>query len=65
MTRLALLLALAACSSPVDVWTEPVCVAEALPGHVLNADSLSAEGWTVLPGDTIAVRPDAEEGCHG
>lgn len=54
---------LAACTSPA----EPMCVKMivALPGYELNADSLEAKGWTVLPGDTIAAyEVDCEEAAR-
>ncbi len=56
LTVLALALIFAACSSPVD----PGCVEVVIPfpGYELPVDSLEAEGWKVLEGDTIAVRED-------
>ncbi len=61
MIRLALALALMGCTSPV----EPPCVRlmVAVPGYELNADSLEAEGWNVLPGDTLAVLRIDQEAC--
>lgn len=61
---LAIALVLTACSpSP----TEPlkVCLMITLPGYTLNADSLEAEGWRVLPGDTLAVWLHDEGRCPG